>query len=1011
MSSTFDAGLRSALSMPFTRVLSSPHSSDEAEQSPLRRAILAGLLDAGVRGVPVATLWVRPEPWAAMQVFISGVLASSEQNLREDEIRALLFPLGATGVPVKPSDLWHSLANIAGWQPCTGSFDPLLMDTEDPNAKEQERWSSSPFDDVVGYLSHQAFAWLVVANPVEETAAQNEQNRLRRDLFRLHQSGQVSETDAIELERKQKRFRELSRAGTGGIWDVLIWVGTPTATDTRRVASVLCTAAEQSALSYSIRPAPEGSATQLEVETESSGPNSFRATVHLVAALVRPPESELPGFRTVEPPAFDTTPEIKIATSDTVALCAVLDRFLQKAGPLDVSLDTLNRHTFVCGATGAGKSQTIRGLLESLARRSHPIPWLVIEPAKAEYARMSGRLKGVSSVLRIRPGDRNAPPASINPLEPASLEPGNPDRTFPLQGHADLVRALFLAAFQAQEPFPQVLSRALVDCYARGGWDLVSSDPLMRWDSDSGQPSPSGARIPRYPSLAHLQRTAIEVVEGIGYAEDIKRNVRGFVDVRIGSLRLGAPGRFFEGGHPLDVAELLRRNVVFELETVTNDEDKAFVMGAILVRIYEQLLLEEKERFARDGGPAPFRHLTVIEEAHRLLRNVGAESPAAHSLELFASLLAEVRAYGEGIVVAEQIPSKLIPDVIKNTALKVVHRLPAADDREAVGATMNLSDEQSRYVVSLEPGVGAIFSDGMDRPVLGRIAASPPQRESDTEVELVPPFYLGLRRSHACGHECKSGAPCTLLEMRRAERLVEAHPELTLWAEVSCTAHLIGYLSPGLETSPAVEELRQLLQSDPRLLECAVGSAAEQAISARYHGVSRFFDPDSLGRHLALAGVAAIRGSGLGEICGIDRGRWRVGRQRFADVELWLATLVAGGTPKRSHKEAVEIAIGRGLTFKMGGPAGQLAYLRKLPWKRSSASAQSELVRGTAMPKLLKAATDLTGPLGDDNECLSRAFELLRWGNPQDGVTLREAFLPPVDRNAKAEVVGAKDGR
>jgi hypothetical protein len=247
--------------------------------------------------------------------------------------------------------------------------------------------------------------------------------------------------------------------------------------------------------------------------------------------------------------------------------------------------------------------------------------------------------------------------------------------------------------------------------------------------------------------------------------------------------------------------------------------------------------------------------------------------------------------------------------------------------------------------------------------------------------------------------------------MRRAERLLEAHPELALWAEVSCSVHLIGYSSPGLETSQAVEELRQLLQSDPRLVECAVGYAVEQAIGARYQGLSLFFDPDSLARHLALAGIAAIRGSGLGEICGGDRGRWRAGRQRFADVELWLSALVDGGTPQHSHAEATRIANLRGIWFRMGGPGEQLSYLRGLPWRRISAAAQSEMLIGTAKARLLKAATDLTGTLGDDNQRLERAFALLRWGNPHDGVTLREAILPPVERKAKAEVLGAKGGR
>jgi hypothetical protein len=94
-------------------------------------------------------------------------------------------------------------------------------------------------------------------------------------------------------------------------------------------------------------------------------------------------------------------------------------------------------------------------------------PWLVIEPAKAEYARMAGRLAGIAPVVRIRPGDLLAAPAMLNPPEPS---PG-----FPLQSHIDLVRALFLAAFQAEEPFPQVLSQALIRVYRDSGWELVTS--------------------------------------------------------------------------------------------------------------------------------------------------------------------------------------------------------------------------------------------------------------------------------------------------------------------------------------------------------------------------------------------------------------------------------------------------------------------------------------------------------------------------------------------------------
>ncbi len=155
--------------------------------------------------------------------------------------------------------------------------------------------------------------------------------------------------------------------------------------------------------------------------------------------------------------------------------------------------------------------------------------------------------------------------------------------------------------------------------------------------------------------------------------------------------------------------------MVLALEDVANDEDKAFVIGTLIIRIVEHLRLRSKTAHA-DG----LRHVIVLEEAHRLLR-AGRDGASAHAVELFAGLLAEIRAYGEGVIIAEQIPAKLVPDAVKNTALKVLHRLPAADDRQLVGATMNLDEDQSRQVVSLPPGEAAVFTDGMDRPMRVRV--------------------------------------------------------------------------------------------------------------------------------------------------------------------------------------------------------------------------------------------------------------------------------------------------
>ncbi len=237
---------------------------------------------------------------------------------------------------------------------------------------------------------------------------------------------------------------------------------------------------------------------------------------------------------------------------------------------------------FVCGATGSGKSQTVRNLLEQATGAG--IPWLVVEPAKAEYRLMAARLPG-TRVIAIRPGDLGQPAAGINPLEPA---PGPGGSRFPLQAHADLLRALFLAAFQADEPFPQVLSAALTRCYEQAGWDLVT-----------GQPATPGVQ-PAYPGLEDLQADR----DGGGQRDRLRpggRRQRARVRHRPDRVACGwaPPAGSSTAATPSTSRALLDGNVVLEIEDAGDDRDKAFLMGAVLIRLTEHLRLRH-----RAEGPA-----------------------------------------------------------------------------------------------------------------------------------------------------------------------------------------------------------------------------------------------------------------------------------------------------------------------------------------------------------------------------------------------------------------------
>ncbi|MGH3874386.1 MAG: ATP-binding protein [Pseudonocardiaceae bacterium] len=764
--------------------------------------------------------WHRASASGDVEIYVGGAALLGVQRGGDT---VLSLPTGGRGTRLATGELVKTLETLPCWAGIAGITDGLLVDDRPDNDQELLRPS---LEDCLLGVWQQPFAWLVVAEPVTAHHLEKISGEVADRQRRAQAKASTSPEYSIEAQRMQRRHTELCRGASTGLWRVRMLAGGDCAEAAYRVAALVCASADLERLPYALNPGADVQrlATILEPAPTGVGDDWFYASSALLAAVARPPVQEIPGIRFSLRPTFDVTPETAVPG---VALGQIMDRNRNLVGTLTLPPSSLNRHTFVCGATGAGKSQTIRGLLEAAARVQ--LPFLVVEPAKAEYRFMAARLAGVSNVVAIRPGEVDAMPAGINPLEPACDADG---RRFPLQTHADLVRALFLAAFEAEEPFPQVLSAALSRCYTELGWDLAIGEPMV------------DGVAPRYPTLGDLQHSAEQIVTEIGYGKEITDNIRGFIRVRLSSLRLGTTGRFFEGGHQIDFGKLLERNVVFEIEDVGDDRDKAFLMGTVLVRLVEHLRMEQR----RTGGHAvALRHLSVFEEAHRLLRRSEGSGPAAHAVEMFAGLLAEIRAYGEGLIIAEQIPSKLVPDVIKNTAVKIVHRLPALDDRAAVGATMNITDAQSEYLVTLNPGNAAVFTDGMDYPILVRMADGSVREESIRHAPVTPACLI-TPRSTTCGTTCRE-TPCTLRQMRAAQRILETTPRLVIWAELAVVAHLTGWTMP----IPRWSLLNAVRAIPARTRDCALSHAVDAAVAVRSTVSATCVSPHALAEHVTNA--------------------------------------------------------------------------------------------------------------------------------------------------------------
>ena len=793
--------------------------------------------------------WVRHRAGGPVQLLAAGpgLVGGGNGEL------FLTLPGGARAEPLPAGTLSELLGRLPCWRGIGGISDGLLPDDE---RRPADRPAPS-LEECLLAVWPGPFGWLLLAEPVGAAEiAEIADEVAGREHLATGDSDRFPER-AVVARRLHLRHAEVRKGLSAGLWRVWLAAGGSDADAASRVAGLFCASADLAGLPYAVAPAGDG-ARRLRDLLEDAGPAvaggdaalgyPFYASTELIAALTRPPEHEVPGVRLALRPDFDVTQE-RAAQGEAIAVGEILDRSHRPAGPLVLPLDSLNRHVFVCGATGAGKSQSVRALLE--AATGAGIPWLVVEPAKAEYRLMAARLAAagaeagttVPMVVRIRPGESDAIAAGLNPLEPAPDETG---RRFPLQTHADLVKALFIASFRSDEPFPQVLSAALTRVYEDAGWDMALGESV------AADPNP------RYPNLSDLQRAAVRIVQEIGYSQRVTDDVLGFIKVRLSSLRLGTTGRFLEGGHQLDFGRLLRTQAVLEIEDVGDDSDKAFLMGTVLIRLVEHLRMANR---ARPASPVRLRHLTVIEEAHRLLRRQeagSADGAAAHAVEMFAGLLAEIRAYGEGLIIAEQIPDRLIADVIKNTAVKITHRLPAADDRDAVGATMNMTAAQNRYLVTLRPGEAAVFADGMDYPLLARMPDGT-SREAGVQAATATSAGVVRPRSTTCGADC-AGRPCTLRDMRIAQRALGEYPGIRLWAELSVLAHLTGWPMPVPRT--ALASLLQMMPS--RLRDCAISHGVDAALDVRVPVIAARVSPIGLAAHVSTAIRARVsRGSWL----------------------------------------------------------------------------------------------------------------------------------------------------
>ena len=373
--------------------------------------------------------------------------------------------------------------------------------------------------------------------------------------------------------------------------------------------------------------------------------------------------------------------------------------------PVRLDLDSLTMHTFITGSTGKGKSNAIYSIIErvleagNMEEENAQIHFLVVEPAKGEYKNKFGNYKNVSvygtnekftDLIRINPFSF---PEEIHILE-----------------HIDRLIEIFNVCWPMYAAMPAVLKDAVERSYINAGWDLETS--VCKYKAIFGENL--------YPSFIDVLKMINVVMEESKYSADSKGDYTGALCTRINSLTNGIYGKIFSADE-LSNEELFDSNVIVDLSRVGSVETKSLIMGLLVMKMQEYRMAKA------EASNSKLKHLTVLEEAHNLLKRTSTDQSAdsanllGKSVEMLANSIAEMRTYGEGFIIADQAPGLMDMAVIRNTNTKIILGLPDMSDRELVGKAASLNDNQILELSKLKTGVAAVYQNNWLEPVLCHI--------------------------------------------------------------------------------------------------------------------------------------------------------------------------------------------------------------------------------------------------------------------------------------------------
>ena len=409
------------------------------------------------------------------------------------------------------------------------------------------------------------------------------------------------------------------------------------------------------------------------------------------------PTRSVHGLPIIEHAEFGrNVPDEAMPDEDKMNLGKIYHMGKSESAELILNRQAMASHTFITGSTGTGKSNAVYHLLDEITKNGQTT-FLVVEPAKGEYKNVFGNRTDVQ-VFGTNP--RETPLLRMNPF-------AFPENIHILE-HIDRLVEIFNACWPMYAAMPAVLKDAIERSYQKVGWDLRNSE------SEKGV----------FPTFFDLLDILPGVIEESHYSKDTQSDYVGALCTRVKSLTNGIYGSVLCAEDALSDAEMFDQNVIVDLSRVGSMETKSLLMGILVMKLQEY-------RMCSSGMNSRLRHVTVLEEAHNLLRKTSAEQSQeganlqGKSVEMLANAIAEMRTYGEGFIIADQAPGLLDMSVIRNTNTKIILRLPDEEDRKLVGKSAALKEAQIDELSKLPLGVAAVYQNEWPEAVLCKIEAYP----------------------------------------------------------------------------------------------------------------------------------------------------------------------------------------------------------------------------------------------------------------------------------------------